>query len=52
MELLNHNKCVAIVGAKNAAANGRSFAHKIANDLVKDITVSGLAQGIDSSVIG
>ncbi|MFV0250966.1 MAG: DNA-processing protein DprA [Rickettsia aeschlimannii] len=31
IELLNHNKCVAIVGAKNAAANGRSFAHKIAN---------------------
>nr|WP_231288767.1 DNA-protecting protein DprA [Rickettsia rhipicephali] len=52
MELLNHNKCVAIVGAKNAAANGRSFAHKIANDLVKEgyITVSGLARGIDSSV--
>ncbi|KJW05573.1 DNA-processing protein DprA [Rickettsia argasii] len=37
---------------KNTAANGRSFAHKIANDLVKEgyITVSGLALGIDSSV--
>lgn len=52
IELLNHNKCVAIVGARNASANGRSFAHKIANDLVKDgyITISGLARGIDSSV--
>nr|WP_232218717.1 DNA-processing protein DprA [Rickettsia conorii] len=41
-----------MVGAKNAAANGRSFAHKIANDLVKEgyITVSGLAREIDSSV--
>ncbi|QWB86441.1 DNA processing protein DprA [Rickettsia parkeri] len=37
---------------KNAAANGRSFAHKIANDLVQEgyITVSGLAREIDSSV--
>ncbi|MFP3012717.1 MAG: DNA-processing protein DprA [Rickettsia sp.] len=52
IELLNHNKCVAIVGARNASANGRSFAHKIANDLVKEgyITISGLARGIDSSV--
>ncbi|BBJ31717.1 hypothetical protein RAS_08260 [Rickettsia asiatica] len=52
IELLNHNKCVAIVGARNASANGRSFAHKITNDLVKEgyITVSGLARGIDSSV--
>ncbi|WP_173400474.1 MULTISPECIES: DNA-processing protein DprA [spotted fever group] len=52
IELLNHNKYVAIVGARNASANGRSFAHKIANDLVKEsyITVSGLARGIDSSV--
>lgn len=25
IELLNHNKCVAIVGARNASANGRSF---------------------------
>lgn len=52
IELLNHNKCVAIVGARNASANGRSFAHKIASDLVEQgyITVSGLARGIDSSV--
>ncbi|QQV74930.1 hypothetical protein H6P87_00472 [Rickettsia tillamookensis] len=52
IELLNHNKCVAIVGARNASANGRSFAHKIANDLVNEgyITISGLARGIDSSV--
>ncbi len=35
IELLNHNKCVAIVGARNASANGRSFAHKIANDYSK-----------------
>ncbi|AFC71398.1 DNA processing protein DprA [Rickettsia australis str. Cutlack] len=32
IELLNHNKCVAMVGARNASANGRSFAHKIVQD--------------------
>ncbi|GAA5252770.1 hypothetical protein KNCP2_10580 [Candidatus Rickettsia kedanie] len=36
IELLNHNKCVAMAGVRNASANGRSFAHKIVNDLVKD----------------
>ncbi|HJD59884.1 MAG TPA: DNA-processing protein DprA [Rickettsia endosymbiont of Omalisus fontisbellaquei] len=52
VELLNHKKCVAIVGARNASANGRNFAHKIATGLVEQdyITVSGLARGIDSSV--
>jgi len=52
IELLNHNKCVGIVGARNASANGRSFAHKIAADLVEQgyVTVSGLARGIDSTV--
>ena len=52
INLLNNNKCVAIVGARNASANGRSFAHKIANDIVEQgyVTVSGLARGIDSAV--
>lgn len=52
IELLNYPKSVAIVGARNASANGRSFAHKIANDLIEQgyITISGLARGIDSSV--
>ncbi len=52
VELLNHKKCVAIVGARNASANGRNFAHKIATGLVEQdyITVSELARGIDSSV--
>jgi len=52
IELLNYHKCVAMVGARNASANGRSFAHKLATQLTEQnyITVSGLARGIDSSV--
>lgn len=52
IDLLNHHKCIAIVGARNASANGRSFAHKIAAELTEEgyVTVSGLARGIDSSV--
>lgn len=52
IDLLNHHKCIAIVGARNASANGRSFAHKIATGLTEQgyVTVSGLARGIDSSV--
>lgn len=52
IELLGYKKCVAIVGARNASANGRIFAHKIAEGLVNNdyITVSGLARGIDSAV--
>jgi len=52
INLLNNAKCVAIVGARNASANGRAFAAKIAQDLVNEdyIIVSGLARGIDSAV--
>ena len=52
IDLLNHHKCIAIVGARNASANGRGFAHKIATGLTEQgyVTVSGLARGIDSSV--
>lgn len=48
--------CIAIVGARNASANGRSFARKLAADLgearVADETpviASGLARGIDTA---
>jgi DNA processing protein len=50
--LLNHDKTIAVVGARNSSVNGRSFAAKIAKDLVKSgfVTVSGLARGIDTAV--
>lgn len=48
--------CVAIVGARNASANGRSFARKLAADLGQTslggdkLTISsGLARGIDTA---
>lgn len=43
--------CVAIVGARNASYQGKTLAHKIAQDLgAKDVTViSGLARGIDTA---
>ncbi|MFY9590277.1 DNA-processing protein DprA [Rickettsia endosymbiont of Halotydeus destructor] len=52
IKLLGYKKCVAIVGARNASANGCTFAYKIAQELAdKDyVTVSGLARGIDSAV--
>lgn len=52
VSLLNHDKIIAIVGARNSSANGRFFASKITEELVKAgyFTVSGLARGIDSSV--
>lgn len=53
---LLQRSCVAIVGARNASANGRSFARKLATGLgnarVGDdslTVVSGLARGIDTS---
>lgn len=50
--LLNHDKIIAMVGARNCSINGQNFASKIAKDLIKHgyITVSGLARGIDSAV--
>ena len=52
ISLLNHDKIIAIVGARNSSINGRSFAAKLAKDLVKAgyVTTSGLARGIDTSV--
>ena len=42
---------VAVVGARNASANGRRFARMIADDLGKAgwVVVSGLARGIDTA---
>ena len=52
ISLLNHNKIIAIVGARNSSINGRSFASSFSKDLVKAgyVTASGLARGIDTSV--
>ncbi len=50
--LLSHQRCLAIVGARNASINGRAFASKIARELTEAdyIVVSGLARGIDTAV--
>lgn len=42
---------IAIVGARNASANGRAFAERIARDLGKAgfVVASGLARGIDAA---
>lgn len=50
IELLNAN-AIAIVGARNASVNGRVFASRIAEQLVKQglVVVSGLARGIDTA---
>lgn len=50
IERLNKQKCVAIVGARNASVNGCSFAKELALDLAKAgiIIASGLALGIDT----
>jgi DNA processing protein len=44
-------RIVAVVGARNASANGRSFAETIARDLGKAgfVVGSGLARGIDAA---
>ena len=36
ISLLNHNKIIAIVGARNSSINGRSFASSLSKDLVKE----------------
>ena len=43
-------RCVAVVGARNASANGRRLARDLARDLAASgvIVVSGLARGIDA----
>jgi DNA processing protein len=42
---------VAVVGARNASANGRMFAHGLARELAETglLVVSGLARGIDTA---
>lgn len=52
VKLMNSEKTIAIVGARNSSINCRSFSSKISSDLVKAgyITVSGLARGIDTMV--
>ena len=42
---------IAIVGARNASANGRAFAERIARDLgtAEFVVASGLARGIDAA---
>lgn len=49
-ELLDR-PAVAIVGARNASANGRSFARRLARELAGSglVVVSGLARGIDAA---
>ena len=44
-------RCVAIVGARNASANGQRFATRLAADLSAAglVVVSGLARGIDTA---
>lgn len=48
---LMNRKCVAVVGARNASANGRRLAEDIARDLgaAGFVVVSGMARGIDSA---
>ena len=48
---LLRQRCVAIVGARNASANGQRFAERLAGDLSEAgfIVVSGLALGIDAA---
>lgn len=52
INLLNNEKIVAIVGARNASANGKFFASNLAKELANSgyVVVSGLARGIDTSV--
>jgi DNA processing protein len=50
VELLER-PAVAVVGARNASANGRMFAHGLARELAEAgvLVVSGLARGIDTA---
>jgi DNA processing protein len=50
-DLLTRTRQVALVGARNASANGRRFAHDLARELASTglVVVSGLARGIDGA---
>lgn len=49
--LLQHNRMLGVVGARNASANGCIFTKKIAGEVGKNgcMIVSGLARGIDTA---
>lgn len=51
LELLNHTKPFAIVGARNASLTGKKIATQFARDLGAEgyVVVSGLARGIDTA---
>ena len=53
VELLDR-PALAVVGARNASANGRMFAHNLARELAEAglLVVSGLARGIDTAAHG
>ena len=46
-----HRRCVALVGARNASANGQRMAENLSRELAADglTVVSGLARGIDAA---
>jgi DNA processing protein len=48
---LLERRAIAVVGARNASANGRRFAREIAGELGRNgfLVVSGLARGIDAA---
>lgn len=50
--LLNSEKIISIVGARNCSINGKFFTTNLVEQLVSNgyITVSGLARGIDTAV--
>lgn len=51
IELLSHEPCIAIVGARNASINGRKTISKFAYELTNNdiLIISGMAKGIDTS---
>jgi DNA processing protein len=51
VDLVLEPPAVAVVGARNASANGRRFAHNLAGELAAAglLVVSGLARGIDAA---
>ncbi len=51
-QLWKSRDCIAMVGSRNASANGCQFAHKLARELAESglAVTSGLARGIDSFV--
>lgn len=46
-----HRPCLAIIGSRNASANGLAFARQLAHELGQQgfVIVSGLARGMDAS---